>query len=180
METAVDPGAVSERHRPIVGRTRVYIYSKHKDANIYTCCMCICTISPFSSPSEPCSLYMRLHKVQKKKESAVFVLTTQSNLYVTTFHSFILALTLCPRLWKKSCCFFSQPPHASPNTQRPSQTCVRLLRLLSTVCTERSGHAPAVCRLSIHLGKDTQRWHFLSAQGYKPGDLSATTRPAVN
>lgn len=37
-----------------------------------------------------------------------------------------------------------------------------------------------VCRLSIHLGKDTQRWHFLSAQGYKPGDLSATTRPAVN
>lgn len=39
---------------------------------------------------------------------------------------------------------------------------------------------PRVCRLYIHLGKDTQRWHFLSAQRYKPGDLSATTRPAVN
>lgn len=27
---------------------------------------------------------------------------------------------------------------------------------------------------------DTQRWHPLSARCYKPGNLSATTRPAVN
>lgn len=39
---------------------------------------------------------------------------------------------------------------------------------------------PRVCCLHIHLGKDTQRWHFLSAHCHKPGDLSATTRPAVN
>lgn len=39
---------------------------------------------------------------------------------------------------------------------------------------------PWVCCLHIHLGKDTQRWHSLSTQCYKPGDLSATTRHAVN
>lgn len=41
-------------------------------------------------------------------------------------------------------------------------------------------NSPRVCCLHIHLGKDTQRWHSLSAHCYKPGDLSATTRPAVN
>lgn len=39
---------------------------------------------------------------------------------------------------------------------------------------------PRVCCRYIHLGKDTQWWHVLSAQCHKPGDLSATTRPAVN
>lgn len=39
---------------------------------------------------------------------------------------------------------------------------------------------PRVCGLPIHLGKDTQHRHSLSAHCYKPGDLSATTRPAVS
>lgn len=39
---------------------------------------------------------------------------------------------------------------------------------------------PRVCRLHIHLGEDTHCWQSLSAQYYNPGDLSATTRPAVN
>ena len=52
----------------------------------------------------------------------------------------------------------------------------------SAVCLEQ-GATPKQsgdCCLHIHLGRDTERWHSLSALCYKPGDLSATTRPAVN
>lgn len=77
---------------------------------------------------------------------------------------------------------YSQPTSASLNAQLLVKLVLGAPAALHCLLWAKQPRpcSPRVCRLSIHLGKDTQRWHFLSAQGYKPGDLSATTRPAVN
>ena len=68
-------------------------------------------------------------------------------------------------------------------TNKPKSSPTKAPHLTDPLFASKKGatpEQPGVCCLHIHLGKDTQRWHSLSAHCYKPGDLSATTRPAVN
>lgn len=125
IKTADDPGAVSSRHRPITGRAiTVRLYEEKR---------CNYTFKYIHTTYKNTHIYIDICECTCSVCIYVHICVYTHTFTVHT-HFFFCVTSLCTKPLS------SQPTSASLNA--PIK-----LRLLSTVCCERSGHAPAAPRL---------------------------------